>query len=64
MPKTLTFTGTLTITHCGVCQIPHAIPTEMYDDRLAGTARMDTSCTSSRPAPTNWSGRPRPRSVS
>ena len=35
MLKTLTFTGTLTITHCGVCQIPHAIPTEMYDDRLA-----------------------------
>ena len=33
--KTLTYTGTLTILHCGVCQIPHAIPTELYDDRLA-----------------------------
>lgn len=33
--KTLTYTGTLTILHCGVCQIPHAIPTEMYNDRLA-----------------------------
>jgi len=31
----LTFTGTLTITKCGVCSVPHAIPKEMYDDRLA-----------------------------
>lgn len=35
MTDTLTFTGTLTITHCGVCEIPHAIPSRMYDDRLA-----------------------------
>ncbi len=35
MPKTLTYNGTLTITRCGVCEIPHAIPSEMYDDRLA-----------------------------
>ena len=35
MTLKLTFTGKLTITHCGVCQIPHAIPAEMYDDRLA-----------------------------
>ena len=34
MAETLTFTGTLTITHCGVCQIPHAIPAELYEDRL------------------------------
>lgn len=33
MPDTLIFTGTLTITHCGVCQIRHAIPDEMYWDR-------------------------------
>lgn len=33
-PKTLSYTGTLTITRCGVCEIPHAVPTEMYDDRL------------------------------
>lgn len=33
--KTMDYTGTLTILHCGVCQIPHGIPTEMYNDRLA-----------------------------
>jgi hypothetical protein len=31
---TLTYTGTLTITECGVCAVPHAIPQEMYADRL------------------------------
>lgn len=34
MPNTLTFTGTLHILKCGVCSIPHAIPEEMYTDRL------------------------------
>jgi len=31
---TLTYTGTLEILTCGVCSIPHAIPDEMYRDRL------------------------------
>lgn len=35
MSTTLAYSGTLTILRCGVCQIPHAIPTEMYDNRLA-----------------------------
>jgi hypothetical protein len=34
MAKTMTFTGTLHILTCGVCSIPHAIPEEMYRDRL------------------------------
>jgi len=31
--STLTYTGTLDILNCGVCQIPHAIPTELRNDR-------------------------------
>ncbi|WP_308491064.1 hypothetical protein [Microbacterium terrisoli] len=31
---TLVFTGTLQILVCGECQIRHAIPAEMYQDRL------------------------------
>lgn len=34
MSTTLTFTGTLRILKCGECHIPHAIPAEMYEDRL------------------------------
>lgn len=33
MSTTLAYTGTLHILTCGVCQIPHAIPVEMYRDR-------------------------------
>lgn len=30
----LTFTGTMQILKCGECSIPHAIPSELYTDRL------------------------------
>ena len=33
--STLTYTGSLTITTCGECSVPHAIPVELYNDRLA-----------------------------
>lgn len=32
--STLTYAGTLHILTCGECSIPHAIPDEMYRDRL------------------------------
>lgn len=32
--STLTYAGTLHILTCGECSIPHAIPVEMYRDRL------------------------------
>lgn len=31
MAETLTYLETLTITHCGVCGIKHAIPSELYN---------------------------------
>lgn len=32
--STLTYTGTLHILTCGVCSIAHAVPVELYRDRL------------------------------